>query len=129
VSRADVVLVWAVCASILAGWGWGTAWALAKFVARESARSLEQSEALARIYTTGSPAAVEAVVTPGEPDAEQRLASRISEDTIQRGMAHLRVIYGNTPVEDEVLRAEAESMLNGLEPRIPPGLPLGLPRD
>lgn len=76
--------------------------------------------------TIGSPVP-HAVEISHEPDAEERVARLISEDTIARGMQSLRAIYdaSGIPVEDEVLRAEATAMLAGVEPRAP----FGLPRD
>jgi hypothetical protein len=78
------------------------------------------------LATIGSPTP-HPVEISHEPDAEERVARLISEETIARGMQTLRAIYDTSgiPVEDEVLRAEATAMLAGVEPRAP----LGLPRD
>lgn len=76
----------------------------------------EAFERVINVQTIGTPTPAE-VRTETVPDAEERALRAVSEATIQKGMQQLRAIYDaqHMPVEEEVLRAEAISMLNGLD--------------
>lgn len=96
--------------------------------ARERVLWRKQLRALANVYTVGTPTPQAAVATR-EEEPEDRIARQFSEDTIEKGVAYLRDnVYANSGLampEPDLLRAEAITMLAGVTPSVP----LGLPRD
>lgn len=96
--------------------------AIVSLLERFMLRIIERTQ---NVLTTGRAEPPEAIVTR-EEDAESRVLRVISEETIRHGMQILRdQVYGpaGVAVEDDVLREEAIAMLNGIEPRIPKGIP------
>lgn len=79
----------------------------------------KQLVAVARTIATGSPDTFTPQIVP-QPDAEERIHSAISAETLARGVARLTEAYeaAGLRVDPDVIRAEAEAMLYGQVPKV-----------
>lgn len=84
-------------------------------------RVFEQS---VRLVQYGAPEPQAAAIADREPDAELTVRMAVREDTIRRGVTELRRAYQAVGIvmSDDELRAEAESMVQGVSPAPRPEL-------
>lgn len=87
-------------------------------------------EQLMHLVQFGMPTKTEAVVSDREPDAETRLARRVTQETLDKAVANLRREYEKigVPVTDEELRTEAQTIMTGGQWK-PPASLAGFERD
>lgn len=87
----------------------------AQAIATLHGRHAAEIERLTNLLTIGATARKEAVISSGEPDAEERILKRISEETIEAGTVALMAEYAERGivVAAEEVRDEVISMIMG----------------